>query len=461
MIHLDFDFISSNKLLLTQVMRNPKIILHRFKIIFQVGCFFTAIYFTTLFSTQYQENIDAQLIAIKKFKEENDNVYPTFSMCFKGTKFHWYHDLEIFNSYGLNATQYELMLKGEIARRYDRNYPVRSYEKTPIFLNNGSDVDFSKYHLQTKDVMTVFIHSIKFSSEDSSMDTHVTITNNGNESKEHPLYLSFQTADTICFSRNTDQNSKSIRLNDLITLNSSALSESVKYEDTLLEDTQLDIFVHYPNQLMQSFGKAKYSTSFSQLLSTLNDTDPKILEFKLSECKRIKRRVDSNVPCSVNIKNYDQFFQQKVADYLGCVPIYFKQAVAKQANIEECNSKSKLMEAQYIIKNFERFLNGIEKPCDEMLVLTIESVNNNPNPKPNDIAIEFIYSENVYEEIEYIKAIKFDSWLSNVGGFVGIFLGYSMMQFPEVLLFFATMFNKEKRNYVRGKVSSLLVHFLE
>ena len=137
-------FTLSNLLLLTQIIRKPKIILHRFKIIFQVGCFVTAIYFTTLFSTHYLENTDAQLIAIKKFNQENDNAYPTFSLCFKGAKFHWYHDFGIFQSYGLNATQYELMLKGETALRYDRSDLGRSYKKTPIFLRNGSDVDFSK-----------------------------------------------------------------------------------------------------------------------------------------------------------------------------------------------------------------------------------------------------------------------------------------------------------------------------
>ena len=97
---------------------------------------------------------------MKKFNQENDNAYPTFSICFKGAKFHWYHDLEIFNSYGLNATQYELMLKGETALRYDRSELGRRYKKTPIFVRNGSDVDFSKYHLQPIDLMTNFIRSI-------------------------------------------------------------------------------------------------------------------------------------------------------------------------------------------------------------------------------------------------------------------------------------------------------------
>ena len=112
------------------------------------------------------------------------------------------------------------------------------------------------------------------------------------------------------------------------------------------------------------------------------------------------------------------------------------------------------MEAQYIIDNFDRFMNLHEKPCDDMLVLTIDSVDNNPNPKPSDIAIKFVYSTQLYEEIQYTRAIGFESWLSNVGGFVGIFLGYSMMQFPEFLLFFATVFNYERRVQLRGKMFS-------
>ena len=112
---------------------------------------------------------------MKKFNQENDNAYPTFSMCFKGSKFHWYHDVEIFKSYGLDVAQYELMLKGKPATRYDRNDLVRSYKKTPIFLSNGSDVDFSKHHLQSKDLMKDFIRSIHYATENSSMDTNVSI----------------------------------------------------------------------------------------------------------------------------------------------------------------------------------------------------------------------------------------------------------------------------------------------
>ena len=111
-----------------------------------------------------------------------------------------------------------------------------------------------------------------------------------------------------------------------------------------------------------------------------------------------------------------------------------------------------LSKAYQIIENFGKFLKKNDKPCDEMLVLTIDSVNSNPDPKPKDIAINFIYSGKSYAEIQYTKAIGFESWLSNVGGFVGIFLGYSMIQAPEFLVFFATIFNYERTKKFKGKL---------
>ena len=100
-----------------------------------------------------------------------------------------------------------------------------------------------------------------------------------------------------------------------------------------------------------------------------------------------------------------------------------------------------------------------EIPCDEMQVLAIDSINANPNPIPKDIAIKFIYKEKIYEEIQYTRAIVFESWLSNVGGFVGIFLGYSMMQFPEFLFILTTIFNGKRKNCFKGMLSEFAAYF--
>lgn len=424
-------------------MKEPKILIHRFTIIFQVGCFLIALYFTTLFSYEYSENGDVQLITMKHFNNKTSDKYPTFSLCFRGTRFHWYHDLAIFNSYGLNATQYGRMIKGEMAKRYIRSDFNRSYSKKPVFSGNSKSMDFNSFYLQISD----FLRSLHFSTESKASDLFISDHNEWISKKESAMHLSYQTADKICFSRNSNDSPGVFRLHDLLTIDSSIIK--------FYNETEMEIFIHYPHQLLRTIGKPKFSASFSYLQSILKGKNPNILEFKLTECKRIKKRHDSKEPCNQNIKNYDNHLLQKMGEKLnqelGCVPIYLKAMLSNETNFDVCHSPSKLNEAFKRLDNLNEILDENERPCDDMLVLLIDSINSNPIPVPKDISIQFYYTEKVYEEIQYIQAIGFENWLSNVGGFVGIFLGYSIMQFPEIFLILANAFDKKRSNIVTGK----------
>ena len=102
-------------------------------------------------------------------------------------------------------------------------------------------------------------------------------------------------------------------------------------------------------------------------------------------------------------------------------------------DVKDCQSPHDLKEADKFIKDVKTIKSENDIPCDEMLVLTIDSINNNPNPTPSDISIQFFYTEKIYEEIKYLRAIEFENWLSNVGGFVGIFVGTSLSQAPSLV----------------------------
>ena len=52
---------------------------------------------------------------------------------------------------------------------------------------------------------------------------------------------------------------------------------------------------------------------------------------------------------------------------------------------------------------------------------------------PEEARIEFTYQEQYYQELEYLPDFDLETFISNVGGFVGIFLGYSLMQLPGLL----------------------------
>ena len=442
-------------------MKNPKILLYRYKVIFQIVCFLFAVYFTARFSSQYSENSDVQLITMKKFNEKTDSSYPTYSFCFKGARFHWFHDLEIFNSFSLNATQYERMMMGETSERYDRNDFNRSYIKTPVFLNSGNKIDFDSYYVQISD----FLSSLHFAAEPASADTLMSSPKEMNLRKDPALYLSYHTADKVCYSRKVTDHPDSIRLNDLITFNSSIL--------LLYPETKMEVFVHYPNQLMRVLEKPKYSASFVHLQSILSPrpsivsfiaSQMKILEFKLTESKRIKKRHDSNEKCNQNIENYDRYLYKTLAEKLneeiGCVPIYLMTFLSSESKFDVCYSQLELQQAHKIVDEKTKIPDYLDLPCDDLLLLSIDSINNNPNPIPKDIAIQFFYTEKTYEEIHYIRAIGFENWLSNVGGFVGIFLGYSMMQFPELFLFLVNGINRKRRILFAGIIHYVILSFI-
>ena len=373
---------------------------------------------------------------MKKFNKEADDRYPTFSICFEGTRFHWFNDRVIFDYFGLNATQYERMIRGETAERYDRQSVHRFYNKTPVFSNYSKNINFNSFYIH----MNNFTRSINFASDNIKHDNLISHPNEWNPTKEPAMYKSHQTLDKICFSRESNDALNTFRLHDMITIDSSIIR--------FYNETQMDIFVHYPHQLIRSFENAKYSITFSHLQSILLDINPKVLEFKLTEIKRIKKRHNSNERCNPNITNYDNYLQQKMAEEINkeinCVPIYLKEMLPKENTFNVCHSPEKLKSAYQLLEDIKINIVRYEIPCDEMLVLTIDSINSNPIPIPDDIAIKFIYNDKDYEEIQYIRALGFENWLSNVGGFVGIFLGYSMMQIPEFLLIHANAFDRKK-----------------
>ena len=120
-----------------------------------------ASYWIALFTVQYAENRDTIFISMKTFNDKPMDKYPTFSLCFIGDKFHWYRDDKIFDSYALNATQYELLLKGELAQMDELNETSRLYGHREVTLNDASDVKFDNIYVKASD----FLYELKYASE--------------------------------------------------------------------------------------------------------------------------------------------------------------------------------------------------------------------------------------------------------------------------------------------------------
>ena len=102
---------------------------------------------SVVFVKRFDENENATSITFKKYSTNPEDIYPTFSICFKGDKFHWYYDLDIYNVFELTSEQYQKMLKGKQAFSYQYEQPSRLYSKIPSFLNNESGADSSRFRM--------------------------------------------------------------------------------------------------------------------------------------------------------------------------------------------------------------------------------------------------------------------------------------------------------------------------
>ena len=71
------------------------------------------------------------------------------------------------------------------------------------------------------------------------------------------------------------------------------------------------------------------------------------------------------------------------------------------------------------------------RSCTNMDTLVIQS-----KPESHDgkhITIRVSYLESTYQETENVQDFTFETFFSSLGGFIGIFLGYSILQVPELL----------------------------
>ena len=389
----------------------------RFKMGFQVICFVLAMYMCASFVKRFTENDNATSITYRRFNNMPKDEYPTFSVCFEGTPFHWFHDLDVYKSFELRAEKYELMLKGSPAFRYQYDPSMKLFRKSPTFVSNGTNDEYKDFHVQLSD----FLLEANFTSlkkSDSRFFTKIDeLTLN-----DQPLTISYHTPDIICFARDSTYVPNLIRTEDLLSL------DKMLMDNIMYKDTEIQIFIHHPGQLIRSLAIPSFTSSFQDYQHN------KQLSFKMAQSTVIRKRSDYREPCTGSIKDYDKYLMNVVINETKCIPPYWKEMVQDTPGLAVCTSQEQLEIVYENIRDWRNVMEHHESPCVDMFNiagwnwLDIEGAKNS-----NENQIKFNYQDQYYQELEYLPDFDGETFISNIGGFVGIFLGYSLMQFPELL----------------------------
>ena len=194
------------------------------------------------------------------------------------------------------------------------------------------------------------------------------------------------------------------------------------------EDLAFITMLHAKNQLL-------ISKTLKYMYPRREPNDTYVLRYKLKGVERIKRRNKRNQPCYEDWKNYDSMIYRDYAKRLGCTPPYFSSI----SDIPSCSSKEQ-MTAFPFTKRSDDY--GKPEPCEGLETIDYEFEEHLTENFIDEASLYIngyfwfgLYiPDQKFKEIVQIKDIDINTLIGYIGGYIGLILGYSILQIPEYLL---------------------------
>lgn len=418
-------------------MENPKILLHRTKTMFSLVCFALATYYVITQVVRYIENKDSSAISQKTFNEEPNNKYPTFSICLKGKEIYWKNEHLLFSETGMTSSQYVDFLEGN-RWRYNYNATTRLYEKERLNDRNKLMRKVTEAFLDIPDIIV----GAHFESQADHQTTHFGYGTEYENLQETPFHIGYQSSDEICYTRNFLDEIGLIRTRDVVYLNGSHIEIGNHLK------LVLKFIMHYPGQLMEKIDTPLRRVTLKEIHSNGN-SDEMFWEGKIVKVSILRNRPDAFPPCYDGVVADDVRFRREVIKKIGCIPIYWKNIEFDSIETEICKSDESLRELKSMISSPSDILSTFDRSCIRMDNLVFRTRENTPDAEHLTISVS--YMEQTYQETVNIRDFPFESFFSSLGGFIGIFLGYSMLQIPELLSHIPSIAKKLKISTITGK----------
>ena len=405
------------------------------QIAFRVLCLlvtFSMILYGTL---KFMADKSTAIVDSKAFHNMEQDIYPTFSFCLAmdNPREPWWTNLELYdesilkNTYGIDSRE---KIK-DFANFMMGNKEM--FQKT-IEVAKMMEVDYDKV---TADIRKYIKHII-FISGDGDVVYDWSLGINSSE----PFYISYRHPILKCFSMDLSKeflshNNKQSMIgvfrvefdNKNIVFNASS-------------KILLSYFLHYPKQLMRSVPLdmeplGKTANVFTKL-------------FSVDSMGVLRRRNSRESNClSEESEKDDDLIIKRLVEKTGCRASYWPDIYGYTA----CNTMDQMFELRTptMQSNNQEFLKKFEenpgKPCNQIYSIgyTVKTMAPRPGEAPpgdpNIKTIDVMFKTASYLEIRHVQAFNIESYIGNVGGYVGLFIGCALWQAPDFIEF---LFKKMK-----------------
>lgn len=409
-------------------------------LVFTFSCFALAGYMGFLQFQSYMKNEDSTAISHEMFEGDNDDAYPTFSICLykAGGKIFQTGKSPNRCSYPCNNSTY-LAVNGTACQKHCSHmeyYDVLNGNKKDEY--NLSTITFEDKVMDIETMTQEFYTQLKTSSKIYKIQF-------GFPESNHTFKKSYQDSYHACVTKEGFVGKGQFLKRDYIELDVISL--------LMFADPDIHIFVHQKGRLLTEL-EQPHVVIENKILA-----DAKIenkygfsyeVNLRISTVEVLKKRPNAMIPCNELLHDEDNLWINKAIEMIGCVPPFFKRfvwdstlngntAISNTCNMKELNSYAKEYAAKFYFGNISRMY---YEPCYQ--VTNVVSLAQSLIPVTNDLSlfssraskksvkIRIEYAMKGYKMATNNRAFGMLSLWSQIGGFVGMFLGFSLLQLPKL-----------------------------
>ena len=370
---------------------------------------------------KFIQNKSNALVDFRSFHQEDIDIYPSFSICIQNV---WHSSLPgIFN-----ATKLKNMFGVEMVNEYVQFLQGRHWNETMVNINYD-DVTINLENYIDRISVTLnrvnAPYSYLWETTTTKTSTHV---NGSSKSRmiPFPFYISQRNALQKCFTLDFTSEifgeikDQKISLLQFETSKMKALDITARY------------YIHYPNQLLRAV-QLDYEFGYSGVVA--GGLESKYIWIHNIEI--IRRRDTFNTPCNTNSFNDMDMINSELSDEMQCKPPHWLDVEFPVCNDSQSIKK---FDVNYDIPD-SNFTKSWPRPCDQVQTASfsiqeidwnekIKEVKDNPN---GTSTFGIVYNSHDYREIKHIQDFNLESLIGNIGGYIGLFLGFAFWQIPDTL----------------------------
>ena len=352
---------------------------------------------------------DVSLVAFVKFNDDNQKVYPAITFCFWNP----FHN-EKLKKYGtgINTSTYSSYLQGN---HWDDRLLAIDYDDVTVSL---------------EDYMTEM--GVQYGN--FSVRIWRDGFRQGQEQTDRPsFYISNRNGGSKCFSfrmpyvQGLPIVSFFVRINADIFPNGKR-SMFPNFDGSDISAGGLSMFFHLPGQHFRSYYDKKYSWATRKNKSKNYD-----MLFTVKNMEVSKHRNKFSDPCNTEWDNDDNMVMEKIMYRAGCRPPHWKL----NSDLRYCSENKEMKKFKWpSYKDLQKF----PLPCNiiEKLQYEYDEVDGKGLPESEDknnssswFGVTLFFPEPSYKEIKQAQEYTIESFVGNAGGYIGLFLGYSLMCIPR------------------------------